>query len=64
MPAARSARRSPPTTCTLGKPRVTPTTRCDGMHGAYLGPQFAQDEIEARLRGGRRALRRCSTTTS
>jgi len=24
---------------------------CDGMHGAYLGPAFAQDEIERRLGG-------------
>ena len=29
----------------------------DGMNGAYLGPSFAQEEIERRLDRGRRALR-------
>ncbi len=32
----------------LGQPRRTQTP--DAMHGAYLGPEFAQAEIEARLR--------------
>ena len=57
MPAARSARRWPPITCIHGQPR-TLDGRCDGMHGAYLGPAYAQDEIERRLDGGRRAASR------
>jgi len=33
----------------LGRER-TPATGLDAMHGAYLGPEFAQEEIEHRLR--------------
>lgn len=39
----------------LDKPRRLPSSELDGMAGSYLGPEFNQDEIEARLRaaGGR-----------
>lgn len=33
----------------LGQPRTTPTV-LDGMKGAYLGPRYSQDVIEARLK--------------
>jgi carbamoyltransferase len=32
-----------------GQPR-TANSSCDSMHGAYLGPEFSQQEIESRLR--------------
>ena len=47
MPAARSARRSPPGTRNSATPRKL--RNADAMNGAYLGPAFAQDEIEAAL---------------
>lgn len=33
----------------LGLPRRVPVGRFDGMHGAYLGPAYPQEEIEAFL---------------
>ena len=33
----------------LGKPRTPPDNRQDRMRGSYLGPSFAQEDIEARL---------------
>lgn len=33
----------------MGQPRHTRPDRSDGMYGAYLGPEFAQDEIEREL---------------
>ena len=55
-PAARSARRSPPITCTQKAPRL-PANTLDAMQGGYLGPALPQAEIERRLRRGRRGLR-------
>ena len=46
------------------RPAAHASTARDGMEGAYLGPEFAQDEIERRLDAGRRAFHDRSTTTS
>ena len=47
-PAARSARRSPPI-IGFSASRARSTAHLDAMQGAYLGPEFAHDEIEERL---------------
>ena len=57
MPAARSARPSAAYHLFKDQPRRV-ATRLDGMTGAYLGPAFAQTEIEERLTAAGRALRR------
>ena len=46
----------PPTTCIWAR-RASPTA-LDAMQGAYLGPDYPQKDIEARLKGGRRQIQR------
>ena len=42
----------------LGQPRQLPGNNLDAMQGSYLGPAFAQDDIEKRLDGGGRQVHR------